>query len=337
MVFVRSASVMDLTVRYLVFSRYPTASVNTLAFLFSVINTPTHLNFTVLVLQLTCLLLYMPIISRRRHLKSKAILLWATLTISSSLRMFQTAWAALDSSTLSTVWLLVANASVWLVSLVVIFVYARLRVSSLTAGSRSFWPVAFFPAMWTTTWCAISHLSFIGRFGLPTPAAHTQPYQWTIPLFGCVFQDWLVAAWAVVLSEMIETWVIGKGRDEEEPLLGEIPTREQNIVTSRPASFYLTTLLIAFAFPSLFDAELPLERNSQDTMTVTVGCILPDRYRYNHTRFSLDDFMKETKALSSSTNIILWPEAAVVFDNVTHKTGRYFSLPDRVYVPYIAF
>ncbi|KAG6866069.1 hypothetical protein C0991_009166 [Blastosporella zonata] len=135
-----------------------------------------------------------------------------------------------------------------------------------------------------------------------------------VPYVGPVGSDWVVAAWAVVLSRVIGAWYIGEG--EEAPLTARTaPTVKQTSHWSeQSSSLLLLALLVILAVPSLLLSNFPLAVVAGPHITpLSVGCVLPAYRRYKHHTLTLDDYIQESMTLTSSARFLLWPEGAVTF------------------------
>jgi hypothetical protein len=138
-------------------------------------------------------------------------------------------------------------------------------------------------------------------------------YNWMLQWVGPAGYDWVVCAWAVVCSTAIGIWFMGSEGDELRGDVSENGTmpwpNSRNVLI---ASFCLAVLTI----PSFILDDLPLPVISTP---FSVGCILPAFQRYKHHDPTLDDFITESKKLTSSANILLWPEGAVQFRNESER------------------
>ncbi|KAG6867915.1 hypothetical protein C0993_009545 [Termitomyces sp. T159_Od127] len=197
--------------------------------------------------------------------------------------------------------------------LTIFIVYVDIRLGSfLDTWSR----VTFFPALWSTLWFAVSSVSPIGRLSAWSPTEGGGYYSWMAPFFGPVGSDWIVAAWAVVLSQAIGTWYMGED-EEEEGIATTAPASIQTSHSSQRKSFLLlTVILLVLAIPSLLLSNFPLAVVAGPEITpLSVGCVLPPYRRYKHHTLTLNDYIEESKKLTSSARFLLWPEGAVTFNS----------------------
>ncbi len=104
-------------------------------------------------------------------------------------------------------------------------------------------------------------------------------YNWMLKLTGPVMDDWIAAAWAVVVSEMAGAWLMSsKSLGEEEPLLGNhvasSEDEEAKAASSMPSwrcVVCLTTLLAALTIPSFIVSDVALPVYSSDTTPFSVA------------------------------------------------------------------
>lgn len=152
-----------------------------------------------------------------------------------------------------------------------------------------------------------------------------------LPVLGSVSTDWLIGCYAVFISRIVELWFIGaRDDDDEDELLASTQSPYKSLRANQTASstsiLLLGLLLSALAVPSFFVGTVPLGGLPSNTTTLALGCVLPPSYRHKpHYAPTLDDFLKETKRLVSfaPTGIVIWPEAAVTFENENERDGVY--------------
>ncbi|KAG6817719.1 hypothetical protein H0H87_004510 [Tephrocybe sp. NHM501043] len=198
----------------------------------------------------------------------------------------------------------------------IIIIYLNTRLSGCFKGTWS--QITLFPALWATLWYGVSFMSPVGRLSAWSPADSGLGgfYGWMVPYFGPAGSDWVVAAWAVVLSRGIGAWFIGE--DEEPPLTAQAaPTAKQTSrLSEKSSSLLLLALLAILAVPSLLLSNFPLAVVAGPQITpLSVGCVLPPYRRYHHHTLTLNDYIEESKKLTSAARFLLWPEGAVTFNS----------------------
>ena len=271
------------------------------------------------ILLLTTQLLYSPLLLNARHASSHAAALVIAAGVGGAVPWIAPSLSALSSASMSMIILFVMSALTSALNIAAILLHANLRRK--TGNS-----VLMFPAMYATLWYAVAQISPIGYLGLPSGAGYdsvSSAYPWIAPVFGQVFNDWIVASWAVVLCHAVEAWHMGSAQPEEIPLLvavdNELPReRRQSYATSAP---FLATFLVLLALPSYLpgtvqDLSLPLTPTTATPMGV--GCVLPPTLHP-----TLDHFIHESQTIrAAGAKLLLWPEGAIQIDNETHKAGR---------------
>lgn len=201
--------------------------------------------------------------------------------------------------------------------------------------------VTLFPALWATVWGGLAEISPVGRLITWSPVVGLGPYQWIRPVFGQWGVDWIVAAWAVALTDLAGNLIMGQpdGSDEptapprgnlvsvdddnaggEEPRSGGVVPQCLNSSSSWRV-VWLTALLVGLSVPSALSPSLPNSLISPNTTPLGLACVLPDTSRSGHYGGppTLDDYIKASSTLQSSAEVILWPEGAVRFDNAKQK------------------
>ena len=183
---------------------------------------------------------------------------------------------------------------------------------------KSSWAqITLFPALWATLWWTISYISPVGRLSTWSAADHSDAYSWIVPVAGPASKDWIIGAWAVVMSQFIGAWYMG--RPDEDSLLENQSRRQQF------GGFHfqvgILALCLSFAtIPSFLISQFPLLVSDINVSTaLTVGCVLPPFQRYKHHVLTLDDFIEESKKIQNLAKVILWPEGAVVFNNASER------------------
>lgn len=211
-----------------------------------------------------------------------------------------------------------------------LIVYAVLLDATFKPSVYSIWAhFLLFPTIWATSQQLAALFSPIGYLATWTPVLGDGAYRWLRPFLGSGGIDWVVGAWAVVLSELIGMWIMGPGgtlsaSGEGERLL--ITVNEDEVLDNvnwegprRPLRlfFIFCTLCIA-ALPSYFIRSLPIPVNSETTARLTVACALPFAPDIS-SKPTLDDMKYETRVLVGLAKVVLWPEGSVRFNSTEEK------------------
>jgi hypothetical protein len=162
-------------------------------------------------------------------------------------------------------------------------------------------------------------MSPVGRLSIWSAADNSDAYNWIVPIAGPASKDWIIGAWAVIMSQFIGAWYMG--RPDEDLLLdtGNQPWRQQFESFHFQVGFLALFLSIA-TIPSFLIPKFPLPVSDINVSTpLTVGCVLPSFQRYKHHVLTLDDYIEESKKIQSLARVILWPEGAVVFNNHSER------------------
>ncbi|KAJ2919268.1 hypothetical protein MD484_g1186, partial [Candolleomyces efflorescens] len=202
--------------------------------------------------------------------------------------------------------------------------------------------ILLLPAIWSTIWCTVPYLSPVGHLLTWSRGATLGGYGWLIPVLGTSGQDWIAAGWAVVLSEVFQTWYMGPVEDDDSEGSESQPAHS-NAHAYTPA---LAAFLLLLIIPSYFVGNvLPMPvGNVDEATTFGVGCINPTFQRYKHRQPNLKDFIDETKKYQNRAKFLLWPEGAVTFDSDAERdaafetvrlniSGAYVGLSFEQYVP----
>ncbi|RXW22568.1 hypothetical protein EST38_g3277 [Candolleomyces aberdarensis] len=269
--------------------------------------------------------------------KGRVGFLWAGLAVGGAFPNFAASHEALSTGLQSFVLLSVLSA--FTSAIVVVAVYAEWALSRQTTSPAG--KVLLFPAIWSSIWCTVPYLSPVGHLLTWSRGATLEAYGWMIPIFGTSSQDWIAAAWAVVLSEVFQTWYMGPvEQDNSYSEDDEIPQIHSN---NTPI---LAGALILLIVPSYFVGNvLPLPvGNVDEATTFGVGCINPTFQRYKHYAPSFKDYLEETKKHQNRAKFLLWPEGAVTFDSDKERdeafetiranvSGAYVGVSFEQYVP----
>jgi len=157
---------------------------------------------------------------------------------------------------------------------------------------------------------------------------------------GVIGIDWLVGAWAVVLSNAAGLWFMGSSdppmEEDEEDLLATqsaviSPSRKRLSASRSHGTFVLAVALTTLTIPSFIFSGLPVPVESSTSTPLGVGCVLPPFRRYKHHPSLLDDYIGETVSMAAkSAKIILWPEGAVTFSSESERNVAIRKIQDKV-------
>ncbi|KAJ7161334.1 hypothetical protein C8R43DRAFT_1063407 [Mycena crocata] len=295
--------------RHLILS-YPNALYISLSALGCLFGLTMSSSFIPLTFTVAMLLLYAPVLFNRPHRYMYTALLWASLSLSSSLGRLVPTLNALSTAGPSVAVLL--GMSSFTSALAILAIFADVAICARIHTSQAL----FFPAIWTTLWAATSHLP-LGRLTSWTPVVGTDSYSWMAPLVSYAGIDWVVAAWAVVISQVIGSWYMGDSED------GILTTEDTGHVSNSSKTGILAIFLVALTIPSFIISGTPIPVHPHTTFTAFgVGCALPPFSRYKDTSPTLHDYIEESKKLSDA-KVILWPEGAVSFHNTSDRDAAF--------------
>lgn len=269
-------------------------------------------SFIPLVLLLSVLMIHGQRIAHRQTRGRELLCSWTAVTAGSALAHWRAATTALSSPTESLVAIILLSGVTYSIVVLSIYLDIRLKGRLNTDWAR----FTFFPVLWATCWSITSHMSPVGRLLNWWPAPVPSSYSWLLPLTGPAGIDWIVAAWAVVCSELLAQWLMGF--PEYDPLDTH---GDQSILSSRSKGLLsLVAILLALTFPSSLNQN-SLPRTDVATHTpLTVGCALPNPLDGSHP--TLEDFISETAKMNAA-NVILWPESAVVFNSEKEREDAF--------------
>ena len=186
-----------------------------------------------------------------------------------------------------------------------------------TRFNSSWAQVTLFPALWATLWCTVSYISPVGHLSTWSAADHSDAYNWIVPIAGPVCKDWIIGAWATVVSQCIGAWYMG--HQDKDSLPDNQPRRQQFEGLHFQVGILALCLSLA-TIPSFLISQFPLPVSDISVSTpLTVGCVLPSFQRYKHHVLTLEDFIKESEKIRSLARVILWPEGAVRFHNASER------------------
>lgn len=278
-----------------------------------------------IVLTLTILLLYSRILFHGEHAWKNTTILCLAIALGGGLSRLTASLDALSSPGVSLLVLFILSIATSILTLATI--YLDTRLCTRLGGSWS--QITLFPALWTTLWFAVTYVSPVGRLSAWSAIEGGGFYGWLAPFLGPAGYDWVVAAWAVVCFQAIGAWYMGANGDkplaahngEEELLIAHnAPVSEQPKPWSLSGStLLLGCFLILLSIPSFLLNDLPLATLSPTSTPLSVGCVLPSSQRYKHISPTLNDFIVESRKMTSSAKILLWPEGAVTFNTETEK------------------
>lgn len=260
--------------------------------------------FVPLILLLSILMIHGQRIAHRQTRGRELLCSWISVTAGSALAHWRAASSALSSPAESLAAIVLLSGATYTVVVLSIYLDIRLKGQLKTDWAK----FTLFPVLWATCWSIMSRISPVGRLLNWWPAPVPSSYSWMLSLAGPAGIDWIVAAWAVVCSELVAQWLMGFS--EYEPL----DTRgNQGPLSSRSkALLSLGTILLALTFPSSVFHIIPPRGDVVAHTPLTVGCVLPNPLDGRHP--SLEDFISETATMNPA-NVILWPESAVVFNS----------------------
>ncbi|TCD67112.1 hypothetical protein EIP91_000575 [Steccherinum ochraceum] len=217
--------------------------------------------------------------------------------------------------------------------------------SASRAANTPWTRLAMFPAIWATTWGSISRVSPLGHLANWSPVLGLEAYNWSREVFGQWGIDWITAAWAVVLSEVIGDWLVAVDQQEldseaqevlvdvqdaNHPSQGVIGGQERKAMTRSRGLWSLLAILIALALPSYIISSYPMRPQSPETTSFTVGCALPASRPNGKISGepTLQDYIVETRTIQAYAPIVLWPEGAVRFNSLEEKQNAFQAIQD---------
>ncbi|KAF4623133.1 hypothetical protein D9613_002160 [Agrocybe pediades] len=273
-----------------------------------------------LILSLSVLLTFSPFLFRkdRSNYVFYIPLTLVGLSVGSSWSRIHASLEALSTPGASLAALFISTTVLSSISLLALY-------SGIKFGSNfgSPWAQAtLFPAIWATLWCTISYLNPLGNLATWSVSNSEDAYKWLTPYLGPAGKDWIVAAWAVVISQIIGRWYIGAQEEEEEESLLDTPRPASKVDDNFTATALLAAILVLLTIPSFITQPLPLPISLtavNESTPLSVGCVLPAYGRYNHHSLTLQDFIDESDRIRSNTKVILWPEGAVTFHSTEEK------------------
>lgn len=215
-----------------------------LAFLTFLSATP---SFLPLVFLVAAAQVYARMIMYRRLRILRTTMLWLAITTGMSVGQIMPSLHALVTPGTSIGVLLGLSSVSSLIALLIIFIDVRVCLQLNSPWSQ----MTIFPALWASIWSGVSYASPFGRLAVWSPIVSVDQYRWLLPWVGPTGIDWIVGAWAAVLSQAFGAWLMGPDKHEDAPLLVEVDSQDNssNKSTSRSA-IYLVGLLGLFTVPS---------------------------------------------------------------------------------------
>ncbi|KAF4605020.1 hypothetical protein EYR40_003803 [Pleurotus pulmonarius] len=268
----------------------------------------------------------------RRFLILRAGMLWLGIATGISMGQIMPSLHALMTPGTSIGVLFGLSSASSLIALLIIFIDVRFGLQLNSPWSQ----MTIFPALWASIWSGVSYVSPFGRLAVWSPIVGVDQYRWLLPWVGPTGIDWLVGAWAAVLSQAFGAWLMGPDKHEDTPILVEVESHDNtpNKSTSR-AAIYLVGLLGLLTVPSFLFDSTPLAIESSQTTPLSVGCVIPSYHRYKHRHLVLHDFIEESKKLASA-HIILWPEGAVSFRDSEERDEAFKNISSLVSRAHVA-
>ena len=264
---------------------------------------------------------------------------WAALTVGATISHASAANNALRRlSIFSTVPLVMISAAAALVSMGVFYFDAR----AIGKKRRYNWlRFVAFAAIWASVWEVVSMLTSIGRLFTWSPVTGLGPYSWISLCLGPWGIDFIVAAWSVVLAEVIaiplsqHTFSIEDPKDPmpvEHTLYTDNPDeptpRDRSTLYHKPM---LTLLLLALAIPGSWTPTIPPPTYTTTTTPFSLGCVLPQTHLPHKTPHSpaLTDYIAESRKMTNA-KLVLWPEGALKFDSEADQNASFQRIANEV-------
>lgn len=295
---------------------HPTPIYLVLTFILGIFALQVTPSFFPLVLLLAILRLFVIVVINRRNTGFKLSVITICLASATTLANIRTSLDAIPELHTSA-----AIFSLFMLTLVtsILIIAAILLDMSLRSSSHRRWSqLILFPTVWSTVLLIAAAISPLGYLATWSPLIGVGGYGWLRPILGPPGIDWVVGAWAVVLSELMAAWIMASSDQDEGSSL--ISTRSEDDMdrpekTDRNPWLLCTVVLLCFGTaPSYFQRKTPIPVNSESTAPLPVACVLP--YTGNKTRRpSFDEFLQESTTLTSLAKVVLWPEGAVFFDS----------------------
>lgn len=261
---------------------------------------------------------------------------WAASTVGATISHIGAANNALQGpSVFSMVPLIGISAAASLVSVGVFYLDA-LAIGKKRRYSRSQFVV--FAIIWAFAWEIISVLTSLGRLFTWSPVTGLGPYTWVSSYLGPWGIDFIVAAWSVILAEVVAIPLSQRAFLVEDPTPAEYMTPytdNPDEPTPRDHSTLyhksmVTLLLLALALPGSW-TQAPLPTYTPTTTPFSLGCVLPQTHLPHKAPHSLTlmDYITETKKMTSA-GLVLWPEGALKFNTEAERNETFKNITDQV-------
>jgi len=271
---------------------------------------------------------------------------WAASTIGATISHISAANNALQGpSVFSLVPLMGISAAASLASVGVFF------LDALAIGKKrrySWSQFVAFAIIWTFMWGIISMLTSVGRLFTWSPVTGLGPYTWVSSYLGPWGIDFIVAAWSVILAEVVAIPLSQRAFLVEDP---EDPTPAERMTpyTDNPdeptprdhSTLYhksvVTLFLLALALPG-FRAPTPLPTYTTTTTPFSLGCVLPQTHLPHKTPHSptLEDYITETKKMTGA-KLVLWPEGALKFNTEAERNETFKKIANETMLGHQGF
>ena len=280
------------------------------------------------ILNVSVLLTYTPFIFRsdeaNRLLKVGA--LGVAISVGSTISRIHASLDALSSRTQSLLVLLLLSSILASIALGALWVSTKLS----TRFSSSWSQLVLFPSLWATAWWAVSYVSPVGYLSTWNVGDNADAYNWLVRCLGPAGKNWIIGAWAVVLSQTCTAWYMDNRNDPDDEI------SQSDGIDSRNRKF-LGTFLCLLTIPSFLVDPLPLPIYEIDRASpVTVGCVIPPYQQYKKHHPALEEYIIESNKLRSlGAKIILWPEGAVVFNSPKEKEDAFNAIRKKITGPYV--
>ncbi len=318
--------IFAMNLRRAIFTDYRNPFFITLSFATSSLALRPDSSLIAVILNLSVLATYSPFLFRpdESHRFLNVILTGLAVSVGGTIFRLQASLEALSSAAQSVIVLSLLSAFLSAITLAVLWAGTKFSTHLVSPWSQ----VAFFPTIWATLWVTVSHLSPVGHLSTWGVANNADTYNWIVPYLGPAGKNWIIGAWAVVLSQTVTSWYMGQDDDFDES-----HTHNDNSIARKA----LAVSLILLTIPSFFIDPLPLPISQVNAATpLTVGCAIPPFHQYKHHTLTLDDYIAETNKLrSTGARIILWPEGAVVFHSATEKEEAFDKIRAKITGPYV--
>ncbi|KAF9527752.1 hypothetical protein CPB83DRAFT_814927 [Crepidotus variabilis] len=327
---------MSLDLRRVIFERYRTPIFIAATFVTSSLALRPDSTLVPNILNLSVLYTYAPFLFRsdEPYRVWKVLGTGVALTAGSALSRTHASLEALSSPAQSLITLFILSSFLSALALGATFAGVKLSTRFPSTWSQ----IALFPSIWATLWATTSYISPVGHLSTWGVANNADSYNWLIPYLGPASKDWVIGAWAVVLSQTLTHWYMGFEEPDQIPNL-TLPARSNNPVDHSMSATrkLLALVLVLLTVPSFSSSPLPLPISQIEAATpITVGCVNPPYQQHKHHNPTLDDYISETNKLRNwGGRILLWPEGAVVFNTPKEKEDAFTKIREQVTGPYV--